>query len=303
MERLMNKNKKIVLIDADLAKADGTVPLHKAFPSRTFEAGIAEANMVGVAAGLSAYGFIPFVTTFTPFATRRVCDQIAVSVAYAQQNVKIVGTDPGIAAELNGGSHMSFEDIAVLRSIPDMVIFEPVDAEQLRQALPQIVKCEKPCYIRMFRKETPDVFTDGKYKFNLFKADKICDGKDLTIFVSGLCTADAIQAKDMLKAEGISVEVINIHTIKPIDEEAIVKSAKKTKAVLTVENHNVIGGLYSAEYVFAYVVPAGAVVDVHAAYSAFAVFCEAFGKKVFADYIAFMARVSACVYYPHVAYI
>ncbi len=246
MERLMNKNKKIVLIDADLAKADGTVPLHNAFPSRTFEAGIAEANMVGVAAGLSAYGFIPFVTTFTPFATRRVCDQIAVSVAYAQQNVKIVGTDPGIAAELNGGSHMSFEDIAVLRSIPDMVIFEPVDAEQLRQALPQIVKCEKPCYIRMFRKETPDVFTDGKYKFNLFKADKICDGKDLTIFVSGLCTADAIQAKDMLKAEGISVEVINIHTIKPIDEEAIVKSAKKTKAVLTVENHNVIGGLYSA---------------------------------------------------------
>ncbi len=246
LEQLMRKNKKICLLDADLAKASGTIKLREIFPNRAFDVGIAEQNMASVAAGLSAYGFIPFITTFTPFATRRICDQIAVSIAYGGQNVKIVGTDPGIAAELNGGTHMSFEDIAVLRSIPDIVIFEPVDTAQLRQALPQIVKCDKPCYIRMFRKETPDVFTDPKYKFNLYKADKICDGKDISIFVSGLCTADAVEAKNILAKEGISAEVINVHTIKPIDAEAIVKSAAKTGRVLTVENHNVKGGLYSA---------------------------------------------------------
>lgn len=246
LENLMQKNKKICVLDADLAKADGTMKLREVFPARAFDVGIAEQNMASVAAGLSAYGFIPFITTFTPFATRRICDQIAVSIAYGMQNVKIVGTDPGIAAELNGGTHMSFEDIAVLRSIPNLVIFEPVDAEQLRQAMPQIVKCDKPCYIRMFRKETPDVFTSPKYKFNLFKADKICDGRDLSIFVSGLCTADVLDAQRILKQEGISAEVINIHTIKPLDKDAIISSAKKTKAVLTVENHNVIGGLYSA---------------------------------------------------------
>lgn len=246
MQDIMRKNKKVCLLDADLAKASGTIGLREVFPSRAFDVGIAEANMASVAAGLSAYGFIPFITTFTPFATRRICDQIAVSIAYAGQNVKIVGTDPGIAAELNGGTHMSFEDIAVLRSIPEMVIFEPVDCNQLKQALPQIIKCDKPCYIRMFRKETPDVFTDPKYKFNLFKADKVCDGKDLSVFATGICVADSIKAKDILAEKGISAEIINIHTIKPIDKEAIIRSAKKTGAVLTVENHNVIGGLYSA---------------------------------------------------------
>ena len=246
LEQLMHKNKKICLIDADLAKASGTMKLREVFPNRAFDVGIAEQNMASVAAGLSAYGYIPFITSFTPFASRRICDQVAVSIAYGMQNVKIVGTDPGIAAELNGGTHMSFEDIAIFRAIPDMVVFEPVDIHQLKQAMPQIVKCDKSCYIRMFRKETPEIFTDPKYKFNLFKADKICDGKDLTIFVSGLCTADAIEAKNILAKEGVSVEVINIHTIKPIDKEAIVKSAKKTKRVLVVENHNVYGGLYSA---------------------------------------------------------
>ena len=246
LEKAMAKNRKICVLDADLAKADGTISLRSKYPKRAFDCGIAEANMASVAAGLSAYGFIPFITTFTPFATRRICDQIAVSIAYGGANVKIVGTDPGIAAELNGGTHMSFEDIAVLRSIPNMVIFEPVDNAQLLQALPQIVKHNGPVYIRMFRKETPDVFTDPNYKFKLFRADKLRDGKDLSIFASGLCVKDCLTACEILQEKGVSVDLINVHTLKPLDTETIVKSASTTKAVLTVENHNVIGGLYSA---------------------------------------------------------
>jgi len=156
-----------------------------------------------------------------------------------------VGLDPGISAELNGGTHMSFEDVGIYRSMPGIVVFEPVDTNQLKQAMQQIVNCPWPVYMRLFRKETPDVFgTD--YKFDLFEASKIQDGKDLSIFVSGLSTADCVIAADILAKEKISVDLINIHTIKPIDKEAVVASAKKTKAVLTVENHNIYGGLYSA---------------------------------------------------------
>ncbi len=246
LEKAMARNRKICVLDADLAKADGTINLRKRYPKRAFDCGIAEANMACVAAGMATYGFIPFITSFTPFATRRICDQIAVSIAYGGANVKIVGTDPGIAAELNGGTHMSFEDMAVLRSIPNMVLFEPTDTTQLLQALPQIVKYDGPVYIRMFRKETPDVFTKNNYKLKLFTADKLRDGKDLSIFTSGLCVADCLKAADLLAEKGIRAEVINIHTWKPLDEKTIVKSARKTKAVLTVENHNVMGGLYSA---------------------------------------------------------
>lgn len=246
LEKLMRENEKICFLDADLSAAGGTKKLHETFPDRAINIGIAESNMIGVAAGLSASGFIPFTSSFAPFITRRVCDQIAVSVAYAKQNVKIIGLDPGISAELNGGTHMSFEDIGVLRSIPGMVIFEPVDVAQLRLALPQIVKYYGPVYIRLFRKETPDVFTMPDYKFDLFKADKLRSGKDLSIFVSGLSTADCLKAADSLSKENISAELINFHTIKPVDEQAIIESARKTKAVLTVENHNVTGGLFSA---------------------------------------------------------
>jgi transketolase len=220
--------------------------LRELFPDRALDVGIAEANMASVAGGMSAYGMIPFITTFTPFASRRICDQVAVSITYAEQNVKIVGTDPGIAAELNGGTHMSFEDVGIYRSMPGIVIFEPVDIHQLKQAMPQIVAHNGTVYIRMFRKETPEVFTDANYKFDLFKADKIRGGKDLSIFVSGLSAADCIEAADILSKDGIEVDLINIHTIKPIDVDAVVSSAKKTGAVLTVENHNVYGGLYSA---------------------------------------------------------
>ena len=246
LERIMKENEKVCFLDADLAKAGGTMKLREVFPERAFDVGIAEANMASVAGGMSAYGMIPFIASFAPFASRRICDQIAVSVTYAKQNVKIVGLDPGIAAELNGGTHMSFEDIGIFRSMPEIVIFEPVDTIQLKQALPQVVDHYGCVYIRMFRKETPEIFTAPNYKFDLFKADKILDGNSISIFVSGLLTADCIQAAEELKKDGIFVDLINIHTIKPIDKKAIIQSAKKTGKVLTVENHNIFGGLYSA---------------------------------------------------------
>jgi transketolase len=245
IEEMMEKDERIVVIDVDLAKANGTMKLRDKFPERAFDVGIAESNAASIAAGMASYGFIPFVTTFTPFATRRMCDQIAISVTYAARNVKIVGTDPGVSAELNGGTHMSMEDIGVLRSIPNMVIFEPVDNMQLAKSLPQIVDYDGVVYIRMFRKTAPAVFGDD-YKFDLFKADTVREGKDVTLFATGIMVAESIKAADLLKAEGIDAEIINIHTIKPIDREAVIKSASKTGAVVTCENHNVIGGLKSA---------------------------------------------------------
>ncbi len=242
---MMKQDKHVVLLDADLGKASGTLGLRKDFPDQIFDCGVAEQDMASIAAGLSSYGFKPWIESFTPFATRRICDQVAISISYAKRNVKIVGTDPGIAAELNGGTHMSMEDIGVMRSIPGVVIFEPVDAVQLRAAMPVLNAYEGPVYVRLFRKELPDVFTEG-YKFDLFKADTLKEGKDLTIFVSGFLTRDVLTAAGQLAAEGIDAEVINIHTIKPIDREAVIASARKTGAVLTVENHNVIGGLQSA---------------------------------------------------------
>ncbi len=242
---MMKQDKHVVLLDADLGKASGTLGLRKDFPDQIFDCGVAEQDMASIAAGLSSYGFKPWIESFTPFATRRICDQVAISISYAKRNVKIVGTDPGIAAELNGGTHMSMEDIGVMRSIPGVVIFEPVDAVQLRAAMPVLNAYDGPVYVRLFRKELPDVFGEG-YKFDLFKADTLKEGKDLTIFVSGFLTRDVLTAAGQLAAEGIDAEVINIHTIKPIDREAVIASARKTGAVLTVENHNVIGGLQSA---------------------------------------------------------
>ena len=245
LEKLMVQNENIVLIDADLSKPNGLVGLKNSFPDRAMDIGIAEQNMACIAAGMSSYGMIPFISTFTPFATRRICDQIAVSCSYAKQNVKIIGTDPGISAEFNGGTHMSMEDIGVLRSIPQIVVFEPVDNNQLKKALPQIVDYYGVVYIRAFRKETPDIF-DESCDFDLFKASKIKDGKDLSIFCSGLMVHETLIADKELKSHGINAEIINIHTIKPIDRFAVTESAQKTGAVLTVENHNIIGGLKSA---------------------------------------------------------
>ena len=242
---LMERDEKLVLLDADLSKACGTFPLRKRFPDRIYDCGVAEQNMISIAAGLASYGYKPWAESFAPFATRRVCDQIAVSVCYAKRNVKIVGTDPGIAAELNGGTHMSLEDMGVVRSIPGLVIFEPTDTVQLKAAMPVLHAYEGPVYMRMNRKEFPTVFPEG-YRFDLFKADLLRAGTDVTILAAGLMVSESLQAAETLAAEGISCEVINVHTIKPIDRETILASAKKTGVIVTAENHNVIGGLRSA---------------------------------------------------------
>lgn len=245
LTELMENDPRICVIDADLAKPNGTFPLYEKFPNRCYNAGISEANMASVAAGLSAYGMIPFIVTFAPFASRRICDQIAVSIAYAKQKVIIVGTDPGITAEVNGGTHMSFEDISVLRAIPTLLIYDAVDANQLAQAIPQLIEYDGPVYIRMPRKSRPDVFDDG-YKFDINKADIVKEGKDLTIVAAGTMVYESLVAAKELEQEGISVEVVSANTIKPLDEETILTSVKKTNKVITCENHNIIGGLKSA---------------------------------------------------------
>jgi len=247
-EKLMEHakiDKSITVLCSDSRGSASLAPFFSAFPEQSVEVGIAEQNMIGVAAGLAACGKLPFVHSFTPFATRRCYDQIAISVAYAKQNVKIVGTDPGIMATNNGGTHMSLEDVGIMRAMPTMSVFEPVDSVMLRKLLPEVVKYDKPMYIRLFRKKTESVF-DENTKFSLTKAIDLKKGKDVTIIASGIMVARAIEASYILEGRGYSVGVLSVHMIKPIDEEAIVKAAKRSGAIVTAENHNVIGGLGSA---------------------------------------------------------
>lgn len=236
---------RIVVIEADLMSCHATKVFKQEFPERFVNVGIAEQNMIGIAAGMSTMGKIPFAYSFGPFATRRCYDQIFISVAYARQNVKIVGTDPGVLAEYNGGTHMPFEDMALMRAIPHMVCFEPVDATMLEKAVDQIVEYQGAVYIRLQRKKAEKVF-DDTLNFELGKAIKIKDGKDVTLIASGIMVARAIEAAELLKEDGISARVVNIHTWKPIDKDAIIKCAKETGAIVTCENHNVCNGLGSA---------------------------------------------------------
>ena len=245
LARLMRDNDKIFVLDADLAGAGGTKPLYKEFPERTVDVGIAEANMACIATGLAASGFVPIIHSFAPFTCRRIFDQIAVSVCYSEQNVKIVGFDPGVHTTYNGGTHMCFEDVASLRALPNIAVLDIVDGVQLEKALPYIVEHNGPMYLRFVRKQTEELFDDS-YEFHFGKADKLTSGKDITIVASGTSLFDANEAAKILKKDGVSVELLGIHTIKPFDEQAIIKSAKKTGAVLTVENHSIHGGLYGA---------------------------------------------------------
>lgn len=246
LKRQMAIDDKIVVIDADLAKANGTYGLREIYPGRAFDVGIAEANMASMAAGLASYGYKPFIFSFCPFVTRRIADQVAISIAYAGMDVKIVGTDPGITAQLNGATHLSVEDVGVMRSIPEMVIFEPADCEQFAKALPLILAYKGPVYIRQLRKlPVKSFFMDDNYKFDLFRADVMREGTGVTIFATGIEVEQAMMAAEILNEQEISVEVINVHTIKPLDVETIVKSVRKTKCAVVCENHNVIGGLGS----------------------------------------------------------
>lgn len=242
---IMSKHDNVVFMDADLAEANGTMKLREIYKDRAFDVGISEANMASMAAGMSAYGMNPYICTFTPFASRRICDQIAISMAYAKQNVKIIATDSGVCAEMNGGTHMSFEDIGVIRSIPNVTIIDVVDEVQLREVLINTVDFKGVLYIRLPRKQVPKVYDDN-YKFNINKADILREGGDLTIFSTGIMTKIAKDASDILYGDGIDVELISVPVIKPIDRDTVINSLLKTKKAVTVENHNVIGGLYSA---------------------------------------------------------
>lgn len=239
------QDERIVVVDADLMGASSHVRFRSAYPERTIDAGVAEANMIGTAAGLSAMGKIPFTHSFTTFASRRCMDQVMLSVAYAGLNVKMVGSDPGVTAELNGGTHMGFEDIAVMRVIPEMTIAEPADGAQLTQLFPQILEHYGPVYIRLARPAAVRVTPDG-FSYTLGKAAVLKAGGDVSIFASGIMTAEALEAADHLAEEGICAEVINIHTIKPLDTETILRSTAKTGCAVTAENANIIGGLGGA---------------------------------------------------------
>lgn len=239
------KDERIAIVEADLARAAGTLRFQETFPEKTVDVGVAEANMIGVAAGMSAMGKIPFTHTFTPFATRRVCDQVTLSVAYAGLNVKCVGSDPGVTAELNGGTHMSMEDVAIMRNIPGMIVFEPTDSEQLKKVFPQILEHYGPVYIRLLRRNAVKIFEEN-CEFRLGKGIVLKEGSDVSIFASGIMTAEALEAAEILKEEGIDAEIINIHTIKPLDEELVIQSARKTGAVITAENGSIINGLGAA---------------------------------------------------------
>ena len=247
---LAKDNKNIVYLDADLRSACGMAPFAKEYPERSFNVGIAEANLIGVACGMSATGKIPFAHSFGTFATRRCFDQIFLSGAYAQANLKLIGSDPGVTAAFNGGTHMPFEDLALMRSVPTARIVEPCDPVQLKAILPQIVNHYGVDYIRMKRKKILSVYEEGT-EFEIGKAYQIFDGKDVTIIAAGIMVEQAVKAAEELKKEGISARVLDMFTIKPLDEEAIMAAAKETGCIVTCENHNVIGGLSSAvsEYV------------------------------------------------------
>ncbi len=238
-------DERIVLVEADLMLASGSARFAAEFPERVINVGVAEANMIGVAAGMNAMGKIPFTHTFTPFSTRRVCDQVTLSVAYSGLNVKIMGSDPGVTAEMNGGTHMSMEDVAIVRNIPNMTIYEPTDSAQLIASFPQIIAHDGPVYIRLLRRNPVKLFETG-CEFSLGKGILLNEGENATIVASGIMTAESMAAAKMLQEEGITVDVINMHTIKPLDNDIVLKSAKKTGAVVTAENHSILNGLGSA---------------------------------------------------------
>ncbi len=242
---LAEKDDRIVVLDADLMKSMGMIPFKEAFPDRAFDVGVQEANMIGVAAGLSATGKIPFAHSFASFATRRCFDQIFLSCGYAKLNVRITGSDPGVTAAFNGGTHMPFEDMGILRNIPDVTILEPVDTVMLKNLLEQLVEPYGVFYIRLLRRNPIRIYEEGS-TFEIGKGVQLKDGKDVTIFATGIMVAEALKAAESLAQEGISARVVNIFTLKPIDKEMIIKCAEETGAIVTAENHSIINGLGSA---------------------------------------------------------
>lgn len=246
LTELAEKYPDLVVLDADLAAATKTGIFKKAYPERFFDCGIAEANMMGVAAGLAAAGKIPFASTFAMFAAGRAYEIVRNSVGYPHLNVKIGATHAGISVGEDGATHQCNEDIALMRTIPGMTIINPADDVEAKAAVEAALNFEGPVYMRFGRLAAP-VFNDAAtYKFEIGKGITLKDGKDVTIIATGLMVSEAVEAAKQLEAEGIDARVINIHTIKPIDKDIICKAAKETGLIVTVEEHSVIGGLGSA---------------------------------------------------------
>jgi len=239
------ENENIVALDSDLIGSSGMKPFFTRFPERAIQCGIAEANMIGIAAGLSAMGKVPFAHSFGCFASRRACDQIMISAAYSQQNVRIIGTDPGITAAYNGGTHMPFEDMGVLRSIPNITLIEPTDPVMLADIIEQLATLYGVYYIRMSRKNTASIYQDGS-TFEIGHGNILLDGRDVTIIASGIMVVQALKAAAILKTDHISARVVDMFTWKPIDTDLVEDCARTTGAIVTAENHNIIGGLGSA---------------------------------------------------------
>lgn len=245
LEKLGEENKNVVVIDADLAKSTKTSLFAKKFPDRFIDVGIAEQNMIGIADGLSTFGKVPFVSTFAAFATGRVYDQIRCSVAYPKLNVKICGTHAGVTVGEDGATHQMLEDINLMRGLPNMTVISTSDDVQTKWAVEEISKIDGPVYLRLARIATPVIYEENQ-KFEIGKGVQIGNGTDATIFATGVTVSEALKAQELLKERGFDVRVVDIHTIKPIDRELIVKCAKETDKIITVEDHNIIGGLGTA---------------------------------------------------------
>ncbi len=243
---LGKEHENLVVLDADLAEATKTGVFKKVFPERHIDCGIAECNMIGIAAGLAATGKVPFASSFAMFAAGRAFEQVRNSVGYPHLNVKIGATHAGISVGEDGATHQCNEDIALMRTIPGMIVINPSDDIEARAAVRAAYELEGPVYLRFGRLAVPVINDHADYKFEIGKGVLLKEGKDVTIITTGLCVSETLEAAEKLSAEGIDAEVINIHTIKPLDKELIISSAKKTGKVVTVEEHSVIGGLGSA---------------------------------------------------------
>ncbi len=244
--KLSNINDKVVVLDADLSKSTKTAEFKAVAPERFINMGIAEGNMMGVAAGLATCGKIPFASSFAMFAAGRAFEQIRNSICYPKLNVKICATHAGLTVGEDGATHQSVEDISLMRSIPNMTVINPADAVETEAAILAVAEYDGPCYVRLGRLAVETINDAENYKFEIGKGVTLAEGSDVTIVATGMMVQLALEAKKELSKEGINARIINIHTIKPIDSELLVKAAKETGAIVTAEEHSIIGGLGSA---------------------------------------------------------
>ncbi len=245
LAELGKKNENIVVLDADLSSATKTNIFAEKFPDRFINVGIAEQNLMGIAAGLAAYGKVPFVSTFAIFAAGRAYDQIRNSICYPKLNVKICATHAGLTVGEDGATHQMLEDLSLMRTLPNMTVISPSDDTQTRWAIEAASKLDGPVYVRLARMATPVIYNENQ-TFEIGKMVQLGNGTDATVFATGVAVAESLKAQEELEKEGINIRVIDVHTIKPIDREMIIKCAKETKKIITIEDHSVIGGLGSS---------------------------------------------------------